>query len=258
MKYVALPLISLILLCLPASAQVSPDPQPAPAPPGQVDLGKWWKNSEVVRDLGLGNAQIEEIERIFLDHRVQLVDLHAEEERQEARLRPLMEADRQDADKVAAQVDQMLAAKARLEKANIMMMIAIRRVLTVEQWKKLQSIQGKHQPTAPVPAREPGSGGEDVVYTVGGRVRPPKAIAQPIPTYTAEAKEGKIEGLILLEAIIRKDGTVAEVKVLRGLGYGLDESAINTVKNRWKFSPATLDGEPVAVRANIEISFRLY
>jgi Spy/CpxP family protein refolding chaperone len=108
------------------------------APP---ELGKWWKNSDVVAKLQLSDAQIKQIEDTFLDYRLKLIDLHAEVERQEARLQPLIEADQPDEAKVGAQIDLVIAARGKLEKTNTMMMLAIRRVLSVEQWKKLQALQ---------------------------------------------------------------------------------------------------------------------
>ena len=67
----------------------------------------------------------------------------------------------------------------------------------------------------------------------------------------------KIEGTVLLQCIVRKDGTVDEVKVLKGLGYGLDESAIETIATKWRFQPGTYKDEPVDVSVNIDVSFRL-
>jgi len=67
-----------------------------------------------------------------------------------------------------------------------------------------------------------------------------------------------VEGIVLLQCIVRKDSSITDVKILRGLGYGLDESAVNTVAKQWRFQPGTLNGAPVDVRANVEISFRLY
>ncbi len=125
---------------LPAQAAT---PAPPPHPPGP-GLGKWWKNSEIVRELGLSEAQTNQIEQVFFEQRLKLIDLRAELERQETRLQPLIEADQPEEAKVSAQIDQVLAARGRLEKANAMMMLAIRRVLSVEQWKKLQSLQEKH------------------------------------------------------------------------------------------------------------------
>jgi TonB family protein len=95
-------------------------------------------------------------------------------------------------------------------------------------------------------------------YVVGGGVRPPVPLAQPLPLYTEDARKARVEGLVLVQAIVRKDGTVDSFKVIRGLGYGLDESAISTIATRWRFKPGTLNGVPVDVQANIEVSFRLY
>jgi Spy/CpxP family protein refolding chaperone len=132
-----------------------PQPPQPPQPP-QRDLGKWWKNSDVVQDLQLTDAQITQIEQTFLEHRLKLIDLRADVERQETRLQPLIEADRPDEAKVGAQIDLLLAARGKLEKENAMMMLAIRRVLSVEQWKKLEAIQQgrermRYQPGSPQP-----------------------------------------------------------------------------------------------------------
>ena len=89
-------------------------------------------------------------------------------------------------------------------------------------------------------------------------MKPPIAIFQPLPAYTEEARKARAEGIVLIQAIIRRDGSVDSFKVLRGLGYGLDESAINTIATKWRFKPGTLNGTPVDVQANIEVSFRLY
>jgi TonB family protein len=87
----------------------------------------------------------------------------------------------------------------------------------------------------------------------------PVEIHTPLPSYTEAARKAKIQGILLLTIAIRKDGTVGDIKVLRGLGYGLDESAIDTIFKSWRFVPAMKpDGTAVEVQANIEVSFRLY
>jgi protein TonB len=106
--------------------------------------------------------------------------------------------------------------------------------------------------------RGTGSGIGDGVYGLGGGVKAPVAIYQPLPLYTEEARRARVEGIVLLQAIIRKDGSVDSFRVIRGLGYGLDESAINTIATKWRFKPGTLSGQPVDVQANIEVTFRLY
>ena len=101
--------------------------------------GKWWKNSELVKKLGLSEAQVQQIEKTFQDHRLQLIDLRAALEKQEVTLQPLVDAERPDEAKVTAQIDQVAQARANLEKSNAKMLLAIRRILTVEQWKQLQA-----------------------------------------------------------------------------------------------------------------------
>jgi len=110
---------------------------------------------------------------------------------------------------------------------------------------------------APGVGASPGGPG-DGVYTIGGGVTAPIAINQPLPLYTEEARKARVEGIVLLQAVIRRDGTVDSFKAVRGLGYGLDESAINTIATKWRFKPGTLSGRPVDVMANIEVTFRLY
>lgn len=157
MRKTAFAFLAILLLCPILALAQGPTPPPpqgpaprAPMPPtGGVtappELGAWWKNSEIVAQLQLSDAQIKQIEDTFFEHRLKLIDLHADVERQEAKLQPLIEADQPDEAKVAAQVELLVAARGRLEKANIMMMLAIRRQLTVEQWKKLQSIQQQRE-----------------------------------------------------------------------------------------------------------------
>jgi TonB family protein len=107
----------------------------------------------------------------------------------------------------------------------------------------------------PAFAQQPNGSG---VYIVGPGVKAPVALYQSLPAYTDEARAAHVEGIVLIQAIIRKDGTVDSFKILRGLGYGLDESAINAIATKWRFRPGTFNGEPVDVQVNIEVSFRLF
>lgn len=100
--------------------------------------------------------------------------------------------------------------------------------------------------------------GETRVDAQGNRVTNPKAIVMPLPPYTEEARKAGIEGMVVLQGIVRKDGTIDSCRVMKGLGYGLDESAINTITNNWRFDPGTLYGKPVDVLATLEVHFRLY
>ncbi len=189
MKRIAV-LSVLIMLLVPgwAAAQVvSTPPAPPAPPPGGPDLGKWWKNSEIAREIGLSEAQRNQLEEIFLEQRLKLIDLHAELEKQETRLQPLIEADHPDEARVSAQIDHVLAARGRLEKANAIMMLSIRRVLSVEQWKKLEAIQQErhrmHGRFAGPPLGAPGAGapGFGAPGAVGQVPAPPAATPPPRP-----------------------------------------------------------------------------
>lgn len=91
---------------------------------------------------------------------------------------------------------------------------------------------------------------------VGGGVLPPQKIYTPQPVYTEEARLGRIQGVVILEAIIDEKGTVQQVKVLKGLPMGLSESAAKTARE-WTFKPATLEGRPVPVYFNLTVRFSL-
>lgn len=95
-------------------------------------------------------------------------------------------------------------------------------------------------------------------YVMGSGVTEPIPIEDPRPAYTEEARKNRTEGTLVLQAIIRANGRVDSFKVVKGLGYGLDESAISTISTKWKFKPGTFKGQPVDVLANIEVTFRLY
>ncbi len=239
----------------------------------QPELGKWWKNSEIVKKLKLSETQIDQIEASFLSYRPALAKLTAELNKREDALKTLMQDDRLDESRISSQTDLIAASRAELEKTNAAMMLAIRKNLTKEQWEKLQEIQDLRRTSAAFPvtaapavqrqhapkANRRSAQSEDRIYTVGqDSVAPPKCLYSPLPQYTQEARDAKVEGILLMQAIIRKNGQVSDIKILRSIGYGLDQSAIETVSKEWKFEPGKLDGQPVNVQANIEVSFRLY
>ncbi len=95
------------------------------------------------------------------------------------------------------------------------------------------------------------------VYKPGKGVTFPRQIYNLDPEFSDEARRRKIEGVVALSAIVTSKGDTTEIKVLHGRGYGLDEQAVDAVR-QWKFRPATKDGNPVSVEVNIEVDFRLY
>ncbi|MGA7291763.1 MAG: energy transducer TonB, partial [Terriglobales bacterium] len=109
------------------------------------------------------------------------------------------------------------------------------------------------------PGYGPGYGGGTGggVFHVGGGVSAPKVIYQPDPEYSEEARKAKFQGTCVLWLVVGPDGKPRDIRVARTLGLGLDEKALEAVKN-WRFEPAMKDGKPVAVSINVEVSFRLY
>ena len=108
------------------------------------------------------------------------------------------------------------------------------------------------------PGIGPGSGGGTGggPYRPGSGVTAPSIIREVKPNYTDEARRRSLEGDVDLEIIVRNDGVVGNVKVLQGLGSGLDERAIDAVR-QWRFAPATRFGAPVDVVVEVSVEFRL-
>jgi Spy/CpxP family protein refolding chaperone len=101
--------------------------------------GMWWKNPTVVQTLGLTPDQTKKMDDIFQAARLQLIDLKANIEKQNAILEPLLGANPPDMTKSMLQIDRVAQARADLEKANARMLLGIRVLLTPEQWTKLHA-----------------------------------------------------------------------------------------------------------------------
>jgi TonB family protein len=110
------------------------------------------------------------------------------------------------------------------------------------------------------PGYGPGTGGGTGggVYQIGSGVTSPVPVFQPTPQYTSDAMRARVQGTAMLQCVVRPDGSVSDVEVVRSLDrtFGLDEEAIKAAK-RWRFRPGTLRGEAVPVRVVIEMSFTL-
>jgi TonB family protein len=89
-----------------------------------------------------------------------------------------------------------------------------------------------------------------------GIVTPPKVLVHPYAAYSDEARQRGIEGNVVLQAQFDEAGNVTVLKVVKGLGYGLDENAVAALKG-WRFAPALQNGQPVSAIAEIEVPFRL-
>ena len=94
-------------------------------------------------------------------------------------------------------------------------------------------------------------------YRVGGGVSAPRVLFQPDPEYSEEARKAKYQGTVVRWVVVGADGRPHDIRVQRTLGMGLDEKAMEAVRT-WKFEPARLNGQPVAVQINVEVNFRLY
>ena len=106
----------------------------------------------------------------------------------------------------------------------------------------------------------PGEGGGPGggVFSVGGNVSAPIPIYKPEPAYSEEARKAKYQGTVVLWIVVDAQGNVNhDVRVVKPLGLGLDEKAVETVRT-WKFKPAMRNGVPVPVRVIVEVSFRLF
>jgi len=125
-------------------------------------------------------------------------------------------------------------------------------------------------PPAPPESAAPGGGGEGVAAARGGggggdgsggdgsggaRVA---YGTNPLPPYPLVARRLGKEGVVLLEVLVAPDGRAADVRMIRSSGFApLDESAVTTVRERWRFVPARRDGLPVESRVTVPIRFRL-
>jgi TonB family protein len=106
----------------------------------------------------------------------------------------------------------------------------------------------------------PGTGGGTGggAYRPGNNVMMPRVLLEVKPSYTAEAMRAKIQGVVMVEAVVMPDGGVGQVQVVRSLDptFGLDQEAIKAVR-KWRFAPGTRFGQAVPVIVEIELTFTL-
>jgi TonB family protein len=109
------------------------------------------------------------------------------------------------------------------------------------------------------PGFGPGEGGGTGggVFHVGGGVSPPRPTYSPEPEFSEEARKAKYQGVCTLGLIVGVDGRPTNIRVLSSLGMGLDEKAIEAVKN-WRFEPGMKDGHAVRTEIAVEVDFHLY
>ncbi len=97
-----------------------------------------------------------------------------------------------------------------------------------------------------------------VALMAGGKgITPPHAIFTPEPDYTELARKARFQGEAMYAIVVSGDGSVSSVKILRPLGFGLDDSAVHKIKT-WRFEPARKNGDPRPVMMAIEVAFNMY
>jgi Spy/CpxP family protein refolding chaperone len=137
-----------MVLCVGGvQAQMGPPPGGGPPPPrggAHGGPGQWWQNPEIAKQLALTADQRGAIDGVLQQNRQRLFDLSQAVQREDFAMEGLMNADQPDEGKILAEVDHLAQARAELEKENARMLLAMRRVLTTEQWRKLQEYQREH------------------------------------------------------------------------------------------------------------------
>jgi protein TonB len=117
-------------------------------------------------------------------------------------------------------------------------------------------LTGPRPVDAPIPAVPVAAPVEDKILTVGGAVSRPVQLTGQAPRYTKVALHARVEGTVILKAVIDERGRVSNVHVLSGLPMGLDQAAVDTVQD-WTFEPAKLAGRPVKVFYTLTLKFQL-
>jgi protein TonB len=105
----------------------------------------------------------------------------------------------------------------------------------------------------------PGSGGNygGGLRRIGGGVSEPQLIFKVDPEFSEEARKAKFMGIVLVNLVVDQNGLPQNVHLVRGVGMGLDEKAIEAVK-QYRFKPARENGKPVAVQLNVEVNFQIF
>lgn len=107
-----------------------------------------------------------------------------------------------------------------------------------------------------IPEGPPAPGAALGAVHVGGDVVAPEKIHAPRPGYTEEARQARIQGMVLIQLVVDAEGKVRDAEIIKGLPMGLDQNALETVR-QWTFKPATREGKPVPVYYNVTVSFSL-
>lgn len=104
------------------------------------EFGTWWKNSDLAGKLKLTADQVKQLDDSYYSHKMKLIDDNADMQKADLKLRSLLDVDHPDQNQVLAAVDQVLAARGKVERETTMMMLDFRKILTVDQWKQLRAM----------------------------------------------------------------------------------------------------------------------
>ena len=101
-----------------------------------------------------------------------------------------------------------------------------------------------------------GSGDGEIAQALDARMTRPEILFRVTPRYTEAARIGHRQGVVIVQATTDRTGHVTDVRLMKGLGLGLDESATNAVQ-QWRFKPAVLAGRPVPVYFQLSVNFTI-
>ena len=122
-----------------------------------------------------------------------------------------------------------------------------------EEWLEKAAAAGSQEATARLAA--PAANTSGAVERVGNGVSAPVVVSRVNPVLSEEARQAKLGGSVTLAMVVDANGNPRDIRVIKGLGMGLDENAVEAV-GKWKFNPGMKNGKPVNVRATVEVNFR--
>ena len=209
--------------------------------------------SEIQQRVGLSDAQMRQIFQIYEQNRTNLNDLRVEVEKRERDLQVVLDTPALDLGLAERAVDEVLEARNRLAKSATMMMVRMRQVMTQEQWHRMEELQRQSTLTSAQSAPFPPTAAKRL--RVGSAVQARKLISQAKPVYPRLAKQGRIQGAVLLEALLDVNGAVSQLRVVSGHPL-LVQAALEAVR-QWRYEQTLLNNEPVEVVTVIDVVFTL-
>jgi len=143
--------------------------------------------------------------------------------------------------------------RAALEKQADDLVVKVKEIQERQAAETAPNQEEQQNPPSPSPA--PPKSGRPMRIRIGGNVQRPRLISQTQPIYPTLARAARIQGTVVLDAIIRKDGSVGELRVISG--HPLLVRAAEDAVQRWRYQPTLLNGEPVEVETTVTVTFEL-